>query len=134
MPVSWKVHRPGEGQAWLGNLEALAKWNSGGSQGGAVVPRKEEIRAPTGHRTPRALASKRRGGAVLLGWARSSHSHQIMTVIKIINTKANSPVAVSVRTRGINNHEERGTVQQGSLASAVLVNLWGAPLACSPGP
>lgn len=103
MPVSGKVQRLGDGKACLGNLEVPAKWNSRGSRGGAVVPRKEEIRTPTGHRMPRA-ASKRRGRAVLLGWARSSYSHQIMTVIKVINTKANNPEAVSFRTRGINNH------------------------------
>lgn len=65
-----------------------------------MAPRKEEVRAPTGHRLPRA-ASKRRGGAVSLGWARSSYSRPITTAMVRINTKADSPEAGPVRTRAI---------------------------------
>lgn len=73
----------GGGQVCSGSLEAPAKWDTGVSQGGAVAPRKEKIRA-SARLTPR-VAFRRQSEAVSVGLAPSSYSRQIMTVIKIIN-------------------------------------------------
>lgn len=45
------------------------------------------------------------GRGRLVGLAPPSYNHQIMIVIKIINTEANNSEVVSFRTHGINNQK-----------------------------
>lgn len=50
-----------------------------------MAPRKGKIQAPADHHVPMA-ALERRGRAIFVDLALSTYSHQIMMLMKIINT------------------------------------------------